>query len=90
MHVVKIRAELVLVYGHDVMSIQVVRQWREKFLLGRMNVNDEERSRRPSDSTNDENIENVCTLLNKDYCYRLQKFGIGWMRWGVVVHRWYE
>ncbi len=44
MHVVKILAELVSVYGPDVMLIQAVQRWREKFLLGRQNMNNEERS----------------------------------------------
>ncbi len=50
----------------------MVRQWREKFLLDRQNVNDEEWSGRPSNSVNDENIENIHALLNEDYHYTIE------------------
>ncbi len=82
MHAVKIRAELMLVYTPDIMSIQVVRWWREKFLLGRQNVNDEKWRGQPSDSTNDENIENVCALLNTYYRYMITEI---WNRMDVVT-----
>jgi hypothetical protein len=41
----------VIVYGANVMTVQHVRRWCREFDIGRVNVMDEQRSDRPSTST---------------------------------------
>ncbi|UYV68484.1 hypothetical protein LAZ67_5004449, partial [Cordylochernes scorpioides] len=47
------------VYGEGCMSIQMVRRWRSWFLEGRQNVNNDERSGRPVNDTDNAAVRNV-------------------------------
>jgi hypothetical protein len=48
MGAVKIQGELCAVYGQNIMSDGIIRQWCRMFKDGRTNVHDEEQSSRPS------------------------------------------
>jgi len=53
-------------FGNDCLSDRQVYRWHEAFAEGREDVNDEERSGRPSTSKTEENETRVRNLLNTD------------------------
>ncbi len=54
------------VYGEGRMSSSMVRRWRQMFLSGRTNVDDEERSGRPSEAITADTINTVRALIEED------------------------
>jgi histone-lysine N-methyltransferase SETMAR len=54
------------VYGADAMSRSRVFEWTKRFAEGRMDVNDDARSGRPSTAQTDDNVKNVKELVRSD------------------------
>ncbi|GFY02523.1 protein GVQW3 [Trichonephila clavipes] len=54
-------------YGEHSLSQAQVFRWHKSFLEGRKQVEDEHRSKMPSTSKTDENIERVNTLVRSDH-----------------------
>ncbi len=63
-----IHKELKWLYGTDVMTITMVGRWVKQFEEGRTNMNNRERTGRPSDSMTIENIQQLRDLLEEDRC----------------------
>ena len=61
------------VFGHDTMSITQIKEWYNRFKDGRVSVESESRSGRPSTSRNDEVIEQVRTLVMQDRRVTIQE-----------------
>ena len=51
------------VYGDNVVTLKTVYKWYERFIRGNESVEDEERSRLPSTSKTDENVQKVAKLV---------------------------
>jgi transposase len=62
----KIREMLVQVYGDNVMKKTAVYKWVKRFSEGRENVTDEESSRRPTTSRNEENIAKIRQIMREN------------------------
>ena len=56
------------VYGNNAMSCTLVFEWHKRFNEGREEVEDEQRSRRPSTSRTADNTEQVKQLVRADHC----------------------
>ncbi|GFG30855.1 hypothetical protein Cfor_10270, partial [Coptotermes formosanus] len=59
----EIHTKLVAVYGDSVMSVQMVRRWRNMFAEGRVDIFDAARSGCPSTASNAETIAEVNELI---------------------------
>ncbi|KAJ8957635.1 hypothetical protein NQ318_017524 [Aromia moschata] len=54
-------------FGVDCLSDRQIFRWHKAFAEGREDVNDENRARRPSTSSSDDNVKSVRDLLNTDH-----------------------
>ena len=53
-------------YEKDTMKKTAVYEWHKRFREGRTNIKDDPRTRRPSSSTADENVERVREIVRAD------------------------
>jgi hypothetical protein len=67
----EIHRQLVEVYGANAMSRKQVWVWCTAFDNGRTDVQDEQRSGRPSTSTTDDNFCRIEGLIQEDRCFRV-------------------
>ncbi len=54
------------VYGEARIRVQIVRHWRQMFLNGRTNVDNEQRSGRQGNAIMENAMNTVCTLIEQD------------------------
>ncbi|UYV80124.1 hypothetical protein LAZ67_18001768 [Cordylochernes scorpioides] len=62
----KIFGYILIMYGEECMSIQMVRRWRSWFLEGRQNVHDDERSGSPVTATDNAAVAAVRNVVEAD------------------------
>ena len=65
-------------YGDEALSRARVSGWHRRFILGRVSMEDDTRSGRPSSSRNEDNVVRIRDMLNEDQFMKLA-------RWRPVV-----